>query len=128
MVARLAKLEVPALLKLRNEIDARLSSLRETLTAQLASLGMGSSPKHGRKPGAVRAHGLKGSTRPAKYRDPATGKTWAGVGMTPLWLKGYEADGKSREEFAAGANGSGRKLSRNKSGRKLHRPKRATRK
>jgi DNA-binding protein H-NS len=29
-----------------------------------------------------------------KYRDPATGATWSGVGREPLWLKG-----KKRERF-----------------------------
>jgi DNA-binding protein H-NS len=50
---------------------------------------------------AIREHGItadqlgfapagKGSrtTAPAKYRDPITGKTWAGRGRTPLWLDG----------------------------------------
>ena len=27
-------------------------------------------------------------SKPAKYRDPATGKTWNGHGKTPLWLVG----------------------------------------
>ena len=31
----------------------------------------------------------------AKYRDPATGKTWSGRGRAPAWL-----EGKNREEFA----------------------------
>jgi DNA-binding protein H-NS len=53
---------------------------------------------------AIREHGItaeqlgfapagKGSRTkaPAKYRDPLTGKTWAGRGRTPLWLNGpYE--------------------------------------
>lgn len=30
----------------------------------------------------------------AKYRDPASGKTWSGRGRTPRWL-----DGLNREEF-----------------------------
>ena len=38
----------------------------------------------------------KGSRKPApaKYRDPATGQTWAGRGRTPKWMNG------SREEYA----------------------------
>lgn len=31
---------------------------------------------------------------PAKYLDPATGKTWSGKGRAPQWL-----EGKNREEF-----------------------------
>ena len=104
MAANLAKLDVPALLTLRDEVEARLASMRVTLNAQLASLGIGTPAKRGRKPGSgKRAHALKGTTRPAKYRDPETGKTWAGVGMTPLWIKEYEKAGKSRDHFATGA-------------------------
>ena len=29
----------------------------------------------------------KGKPAPAKYRDPETGKTWAGRGLAPKWLK-----------------------------------------
>mgnify|MGYP000995386859 CR=1 FL=1 len=32
---------------------------------------------------------------PAKYRDPATGRTWSGKGRTPLWMAG-----KNKEDFA----------------------------
>lgn len=124
--AKLAKLELPTLLKLRNNIDARLASLRETISEQLASLGLGTSTKRGRKPKAARrAHALKGTKRPAKYRDPATGNTWAGVGMTPRWLTAYEAEGKSRDHFATGAN---MKAKATKPGRKRRRSKKAARK
>ena len=37
---------------------------------------------------------------PAKYRDPVSGKTWSGRGMTPVWLREYEAKGQKREKFA----------------------------
>ena len=36
----------------------------------------------------------------AKFRDPATGKTWSGRGMTPVWLREYEEQGKKRTQFA----------------------------
>jgi DNA-binding protein H-NS len=101
MATNLATLEVPALLKLRDDVEARLASMKEMLAEQLAALGIGAPAKRGRKPGKP-AHALKGTTRPAKYRDPATGKTWAGVGMTPLWIKEYEKAGKSRERFSTG--------------------------
>ncbi|NDD83422.1 H-NS histone family protein [bacterium] len=44
---------------------------------------------------------LKGGTNivAAKYRDPATGNTWAGRGRIPTWLAAYEAEGRNREEF-----------------------------
>lgn len=31
-----------------------------------------------------------GSAAPAKYKDPATGKTWSGKGRTPLWMAGKD--------------------------------------
>ena len=107
MATNLAKLDVPALLTLRDKVETRLASMKDALTKQLASLGIGAPAKRGRKPGSgKRAHALKGTTRPAKYRDPETGKTWAGVGMTPLWIKEYEKAGKSRDHFATGAAGA----------------------
>lgn len=39
----------------------------------------------------------------ARYRNPATGESWAGRGAVPAWLAQAEAEGKSREEFAAAA-------------------------
>jgi DNA-binding protein H-NS len=107
MAANLGKLDVPALIKLRDAVEKQLASMRDTLTAQLAALGIGSGPKKRGRPAGVgkRTHALKGTKRPAKYRDPETGKTWAGVGMTPLWLREYEAAGKLRDQFAAKAGG-----------------------
>lgn len=35
----------------------------------------------------------------AKYRDPVTGKTWSGRGMTCLWMKSYLAKGRNKDEF-----------------------------
>lgn len=34
-----------------------------------------------------------------KYRDPVTGKTWAGRGAVPKWLREKEAAGRSRDDF-----------------------------
>ena len=35
----------------------------------------------------------------AKYRDPATGKTWTGKGMPPTWFKKWKADGNDPKEL-----------------------------
>jgi DNA-binding protein H-NS len=32
--------------------------------------------------------GPKLGTKPAKYRDPASGATWSGMGREPMWIKG----------------------------------------
>jgi DNA-binding protein H-NS len=34
-------------------------------------------------------------TSVAKYRDPASGKTWSGRGRRPAWVVAMEAEGKS---------------------------------
>jgi DNA-binding protein H-NS len=39
------------------------------------------------------------SSRPAKYRDPASGETWSGMGKRPFWLRDAEDAGRSRDEF-----------------------------
>ena len=103
MAPNLSKLDVSAILKLRDAVEVQLASLGKTMLSQLESLGIGSAPKkRGRPAGRTgkRAHGLKGRKREAKYRDPETGQTWAGVGMTPLWIREYEKNGKSRDQFA----------------------------
>ena len=33
----------------------------------------------------------------AKYQDPASGKTWTGRGLKPLWVRAILASGKSLE-------------------------------
>lgn len=48
--------------------------------------------------------GRAGKTRPkstgnAKYRDPASGKTWSGRGRRPGWVLELEGQGKSVEDF-----------------------------
>lgn len=35
----------------------------------------------------------------ARYRDPASGKTWTGRGVHPNWLKEYVAQGRNKDEF-----------------------------
>ena len=35
-----------------------------------------------------------------KFRDPATGQTWAGRGLQPNWLKAALAAGKPLSDFA----------------------------
>jgi DNA-binding protein H-NS len=37
----------------------------------------------------------KGAAVAAKYRDPASGKTWSGRGRRPAWVAALEAEGKS---------------------------------
>lgn len=52
---------------------------------------------HGVSGGRTKKSGSKGQP---KYRDPATGSTWAGRGRKPAWLVEAEAAGRSVEDFA----------------------------
>jgi DNA-binding protein H-NS len=44
--------------------------------------------------------GRTAKTVAAKYRDPASGATWSGRGLTPKWLVAKLAEGKAKEDFA----------------------------
>lgn len=112
MIAQLRQLDVPALLKLRDAVQERIDYMREKLTGELASLDMLRPKAERRQKAQKRAHALKGTKRPAKFRDPQSGATWAGVGLAPRWLRAYEAKGKSRDQFATGANGRAPKASK----------------
>lgn len=48
-------------------------------------------PAHKKTRGPAAAGGVK-KIRPAKYRDPESGKTWSGVGRAPLWIRDRNAD------------------------------------
>ena len=41
----------------------------------------------------------EGNKRPAKYKDPVSGKEWAGTGSQPLWVKFHIANGGSLDDF-----------------------------
>ena len=53
-----------------------------------------------RAPSAKTPSGKTGKTVAAKYRDPTSGATWSGRGLTPKWLTARLAEGKTKEEFA----------------------------
>ena len=66
-----------------------------------AAKGSRSGLKKGRpaakKTGAAKQRG-KRKVAP-KYRDPQSGATWSGRGLTPRWLREKEKAGAKREEF-----------------------------
>lgn len=50
---------------------------------------------------SAKAHtGKTGRKVAAKYRDPASGATWSGRGLTPKWLSAKLAEGRAKEDFA----------------------------
>ena len=91
----LARLDVNALLKLRDDIGVILGRKADELKGQLARLGTDMVGKRG----SGRASALKGRTVAPKYRDPATGDTWAGRGAKPRWLVARLKTGKKLPEF-----------------------------
>lgn len=67
-----------------------IEALRTELTRQIFAAGFslaGVFPNAKPKQADAR---VVGERKPAKYRDPDTGKTWCGVGKRPGWLKGVE--------------------------------------
>jgi DNA-binding protein H-NS len=91
----LARLDVPALLKLRDEIGAVLSQKADELKSQLARLGADMVGKNRRS----RVSALRGRKVAPKYRDPVTGDTWAGRGAKPRWLVARLKEGRKLPEF-----------------------------
>ena len=90
--------------KMRAISDIRAAMLSHGITeADLA----GADAKAGKvvtrmSPGEPKASALIGTKVAPKYRDPATGKTWSGRGLQPLWLKHAIAAGAELESFRIG--------------------------
>jgi len=107
-------LNVDELLALRELIDARLTKMvsvemeaLEKRMAKLAAYSKTPPPTAKAKKSksttakAKRAPSKrKGKKAPAKFRDPKTGNSWSGRGLTPVWLRDYEANGGKRADLA----------------------------
>ena len=121
----LKNMGVEALLKLRDEVDEWIGEKRQDLETQLARLAsFGKSITAKRGGGRRGPHPLKGKKRPVKFRGPATGSTWAGVGARPRWIAEYEAQGRSRDEFLVTSGTRAKKAP--KKGRKPGRPRKTS--
>lgn len=89
--------EMSSLLSALTEIhhtrkESRVAELEAEIARLRGSTGGGHVVGNPRSP-------QKRASPMAKYRDPATGKTWAGRGGVPKWMQAYEAQGRNREEF-----------------------------
>lgn len=84
----LNKLSAGDLLKLRADVDAALAAKREEIEGALAALN-----------GTNGRRSLKGRKVTPKYRDPASGQTWAGRGARPRWLVAALKKGRKLESF-----------------------------
>jgi DNA-binding protein H-NS len=118
--AEIAKLERRAEEALKEEVAGVVRRIKDAIAAYgltAEDLGLsGANPSRGRASKAGSS-----STRPsrgvAKYRDPATGKTWTGQGRPPAWI----VDAADRDAFRIGSKSNGSATpgtSRNKASRK----------
>jgi len=109
----LDNLGLDELLALREDIDSRLKKMvateMEALEKRMVklaeitqtpppdfsiSLDKKTSAKNGKAPSK-----RKGKKAPIKFRDPETGNSWSGRGLTPVWLRNYESDGGDRADL-----------------------------
>lgn len=95
--------QLAELIKQREALEAQIAEARQTELAEsigkvralVAEFGLNAKDIFGNtKRGYTAAGGTKNPVAP-KYRDPATGQTWAGRGKAPKWI-----DGKDRAQFA----------------------------
>ena len=111
----LSRMDVQALIDLRNQVEDALFSQRSTLERQLEALGSSVVSFGGKVArGGGRGSALKGKKVAPKYRGP-DGETWAGRGATPRWLKAAIKDGKKLDSFLIDKSaGNGRKKRKSK--------------
>jgi DNA-binding protein H-NS len=100
--AEIAKLEKQANAARKGEVAGVVKKIKEAiaaygLTAQdLGFSGGKAASKAPAKPAAKAPKNEKPAmVGVAKYRDPATGRTWTGRGKPPDWIKGA----KNRDQF-----------------------------
>ncbi len=91
--ASLSRMNVEALMSLRNQIDKRLLELRTELEKELAAFTGQAKLKQLRI-----SSSLKGRKVPPKYRSQS-GETWAGRGVRPKWMVEALKKGKKMEDF-----------------------------
>jgi DNA-binding protein H-NS len=83
----------------------KVRALMKKLGVSLSDLGGSAPAKRGRKPaaaaGAPAKRGRKPGSGSAKYKNPATGESWTGVGRPPRWITEAVKAGKSKDDFKA---------------------------
>lgn len=98
-----------ALEKQAAELEKRLQAARQAERAGVIAQIKTLLAEHGLTVadlGGVTNTGMRAGNKTAgskvapKFRNPATGETWTGRGLTPKWLAAAIADGKAKEEFA----------------------------
>ena len=114
ILSEIQRLQTLAAKRRRNEVGAVIADIRQKMAdygitldelqapARKGKGGGGSGAKPGRPAGKKGAKpkkkGAKRKVAP-KYKDPQSGATWSGRGLTPKWLAEKEKSGAKREEF-----------------------------
>jgi DNA-binding protein H-NS len=78
---------VTKVVALMKKLGVSVSDLGGTSTRRASTGGRAKAPKAAKAKGVIR------------FKNEATGETWAGVGRPPQWIIKAEKSGKSREEF-----------------------------
>jgi DNA-binding protein H-NS len=107
---RITMSTIQELIQQREQIEAQIAEMRKAEKAaaiqqakalvdqfQLTSEDIFSNSKVG-KAIKVKRQRVSGYKVAVKYRDPATGATWAGRGLMPHWLRG-----KNKDDFKVAA-------------------------
>ena len=114
LLSEIQRLQSQAAQRRRKEVSAVFADIRQKMAdygitldelqapARKSKGGGGSGAKPGRTVGKKTAKpkkkGAKRKVAP-KYKDPQSGATWSGRGLTPKWLAEKEKAGAKREEF-----------------------------
>jgi len=81
------------LLQERQQIEQQLQEARKREVNDAIAEARALVTKYDLKPNEVfppRRGGARVISSEAKYRDPATGKTWTGRGKPPMWIVGQD--------------------------------------
>jgi DNA-binding protein H-NS len=107
--AEIAKLERQANAARKGEVTGVVKKIKDAIAAygltaeELGfSGGKGATKTTAKRAAKAPKNGKPATVGVAKYRDPATGKTWTGRGKPPDWIKGV----KNRDQFLIGAANS----------------------
>ena len=79
----------------RAQAIAQIRGLMSEAGLSLDDLTVDNAPRRG-----ATAKGTTGKKVAAKYRDPSSGASWSGRGLTPKWLAKELGNGRSPSDFA----------------------------
>jgi DNA-binding protein H-NS len=114
LLSEIQRLQTLAAKRRRNEVGAVIADIRQKMADYGITLdelqqrartraagGNKAGAKKGRPAGKKGAKAMKRAKRTVapKYKDPQSGATWSGRGLTPKWLAEKEKAGAKREEF-----------------------------